>query len=157
MKFYLNWIPGSFNPINEVFFWDEFMTTSFSRFTGFHSDLGLGHFGPKIALRKLDSIWFVFLSFLGQLIEGRGMLGFKYLGQLGRLGQQHFGFIARYRAILKSRSLMFCFSSRNGRFRVISSSLYCASELAAYCLLVLLAHRCQVYGFGLKWSPLLGK
>ena len=25
----------------------------------------------------------------------------------------------------------------------------------AYCLLVLLAHRCQVYGFGLKWSPAL--
>ena len=48
--------PQKFQAKNGVFFWDEFMTTSFFRFTGFHSNLDLRHFGLKIALRRLDLI-----------------------------------------------------------------------------------------------------
>ena len=104
------------------------MTTSCFRLTGFHSDLGLRHFErAENCPRKIGQHLICLPFFPWSVNWGQRMLGFKYLGQLRRSGQ-HFGFIARYRAILKSRSLMLCFSSRNGRFRVISSSLYCVTE-----------------------------
>ena len=69
------------------------MTTSFSRFTGFHSDLDLRHFeGVENCSQKIGQ-HLICLPFFGQLIEGRGCwalnISDNYAGRASTLALLH--------------------------------------------------------------------